>query len=149
MFKVFANLVHTYLQSLMNVLDSPWHIVALARRGLLLHVMWSVCQSVCVLDTLVTPCKNGWTNWDDIYGVESDGNGKFWGTCATSLRSIVTVVWVLQKQLNGLNWFEICTQVNWTGRMVWIVVDGWSRYKMIDQDRCEWMNISSGTSSSG
>ena len=40
--------------------------------------------------------------------------------------------------------------VNRTGRMPWIVIDGGSRLGMIDDhDRCEWVNVSSGTGSPG
>jgi len=40
--------------------------------------------------------------------------------------------------------------VNCTERMPWIAVDGGSRQRMIDdQDRCEWVNVSSGTGSPG
>ena len=36
--------------------------------------------------------------------------------------------------------------VNWTRRMLWVVVNGGSWYRMSDdQDGCEWVHVSSGT----
>ena len=48
---------------------------------------------------------------------------------------------------NERGWREVvqedCQARKLTGRMPWIVVDGGSRKRMIDDhDRCEWVNIS-------
>ena len=43
----------------------------------MLHVAWSVCLSVCLwVDYTNTgkPCKNGWTAWDAVWGVDSCGS---------------------------------------------------------------------------
>ena len=46
--------------------------------------------------------------------------------------------------------FREIVEKGWTGRMSWIVIDGGSRYGMIDDhNRCEWVNVSSGTDSPG
>ena len=53
-----------------------------------------------------------------------------------------------QRNLGQRFWQKNVCHINRTGRMRWIMVDGGSRYGMIDDhDRCEWVNVSSGTSS--
>jgi len=43
-------------------------------------------------------------------------------------------------------WKKIVRCMDWTWRMPWIVIDGWSRLGTIDDHyRCEWVNVSSGT----
>ena len=46
-------------------------------------------------------------------------------------------------------WKRTVKQVNGTRRMLWIVVDGGSWYRMYDQDGHEWVNVSSDTDPPG
>jgi len=51
-----------------------------------------------------------------------------------------------QRKLGERLWKKTVRHVNGTGKMPWIVIDGGSRYGMIDDhDRYEWVNVSSGT----
>jgi len=55
-----------------------------------------------------------------------------------------------QRKLEERLWKKTVRHINWTRRMPWIVKDRGSRWGMIDDhDRCEWVNVSSGTSSPG
>jgi len=55
-----------------------------------------------------------------------------------------------QRKLGETLWKKTVRHVDWTGRMPWIILDGWSRLGTFDDhDRCEWVNVSSGTGSAG
>jgi len=55
-----------------------------------------------------------------------------------------------QRELRKRLWKKTVRHVNWTERIPWIIIDGGSRYGMIDDhDRCYWVNVCSGTSSPG
>ena len=55
-----------------------------------------------------------------------------------------------QRKFGDRLWKKTYRHVNWTGRMPWIIIDGGSRKGMTDDhDRCEWVNVSSGTGSPG
>jgi len=55
-----------------------------------------------------------------------------------------------QRWLGERLWKKTVRHINWTGSMLWIVVDGGNRQRMIDDHNwCKWVNVSSGANSSG
>ena len=53
-----------------------------------------------------------------------------------------------QRKLGERLWKKTVRHINWTERMPWIVINWGSRSRMTDdRDRCEWVNVSSGTGS--
>ena len=67
------------------------------------------------------------TDNEEMYGVRSGG--------------FQTKRWTKEDLERGC-----ARHVNWTGRMLWIVVDGRSWQRIVGyQNRCEWVNVSSAT----
>jgi len=74
-----------------------------------------VCPSVCRSVTLVSPCKNGWTDRDALWVENSYGlrkpcirwesrspnwKGQFWGKGAPTVKYSDFMLWAVQKRLN-------------------------------------------------
>jgi len=99
-----------------------------------LSVNLSLCNIVFFRNTCPYHCNLTMIGWRNVW----------------SMKWTVPGQEVDQRKLGEILRKQIVRCMDWTGRMPWIIVDGWSRYATIgDHDRCKWMNVSSGTGSPG